>query len=299
MEQTPPPEQAASSEQGTPPEQRIPLFVPPGSYDSPIVDPQALRAAGFRHPYASGEHLEIECDMDRMRDTFLSLVRHHSDLEFPEHPTPGYRYSHSNDMFGYGGGLILAGIIREFRPKRIIEVGSGFSSAVMLDTLDRTPELRETHCTFIDPNTGRLEAMLTTEDRRRATVIPRPVQTVPLSVFKELEAGDILFLDTTHVVKTGSDVVFELFEVLPRLASGVLIHFHDIFAGFEYQEVWIFDQNRSWNEIYTLRAFLMYNNAFEILFWVEQFMLKNQELVRAKCPLLAKYPDGGLWLRKK
>lgn len=276
----------------------VPLFVPPGDYYSPIVNPQELRAAGFRHPYASGELPGIDLNIDSMMANFLKIARHQDGLEFPEQPNSDSRYGHLNDQYGYGSAHVLAGVIREFRPKRIIEVGSGHSSAVILETLDRTPELRGTSCTFIDPNPGRLESILRPEDHERATIIRKPVQSVPLSTFDQLQSGDILFLDTTHVVKTGSDVVFELFEVLPRLKSGVLIHFHDIFAGFEYLEVWIFDQNRSWNEIYALRAFLMHNNAYEIWFWVEQFHLKNKELVRAKLPQLAQYPDGGLWLRK-
>jgi hypothetical protein len=190
-------------------------------------------------------------------------------------------------------------MIRKFRPKRIIEVGSGFSSAAILDTLDRTAGMEGTRCTFIEPNQGRLLEMLRAADGGRVTIVNRPVQYVPVSTFEELEAGDFLFLDTTHIVKTGSDVVFELFEVLPRLASGVLIHFHDVMAGFEYPERWIFEENRSWNEIYTLHVFLMYNDAFEIVFFTAQFLLENSDLIRSECPQLADHPDGGLWIRKK
>lgn len=289
---------ATSSSALSPTEGEVTLFVKPGNYYSPIVDPQELRAAGFRMPSAHADLLGIDCDMNRMRITFDKLSRHGHDLKFPERKSAEFRYNFSNDMFSYGGALILAGIIREYKAKRIIEVGSGYSSAVILDTLDRTPELAETKCTFIDPYSGRINSLLRESDRGRIRIISQSVQSVPVSIFEELEANDVLFLDTTHIVKTGSDVVYELFEVLPRLASGVVIHFHDIFAGFEYQEPWIFEQNRSWNEIYALRAFLMYNSQFEILFWIEQFLLQNNELVREKCPMLAAHPDGGLWIRK-
>ena len=120
-----------------------------------------------------------------------------------------------------------------------------------------------------------------------------------MDVFATLERGDILFLDTTHISKTGSDVNHELFEILPRLSSGVVIHFHDIFADFDYPEDWIYDQNRSWNELYVLRAFLMYNESFEIIYANDAFAAARSELISEKCPQILENQGAGLWLRKK
>jgi SAM-dependent methyltransferase/predicted O-methyltransferase YrrM len=255
-----------------------PLFVPPGHFYSPIVDPGELRAGGFQIRN-SVQEFAIDCDMAGMAALFEQLAMFYSDIDFPEQPASTHRYHYENDFYPYGDAIILAAMMRHFRPRRIVEVGSGFSSAVMLDTLERAPSLSETRLTFIDPHDERLQTILRPDDISRATVIREPVQSVPFTVFEELATGDFLFLDTTHVAKTGSDVVYELFEVLPRLAPGVIIHFHDIFNGFEYPPAWIFDENRSWNEIYVMRAFLMYNRAFDILFFNDRFTRVCGELV--------------------
>ena len=83
------------------------------------------------------------------------------------------------------------------------------------------------------------------EAASRVRVFEKPVQQVPLSIFDALQAGDILFIDFTHVLRTGGDVCFELFEILPRLSRGVLVHFHDMFWPFEYPRSWSVDENRS------------------------------------------------------
>ena len=116
-----------------------------------------------------------------------------------------------------------------------------------------------------------------------------------LSVFDALSANDILFVDSTHVSKTGSDVNHLFFEILPRLASGVLVHLHDIFFPFEYPQDWVLG-GRSWNEIYMLRAFLQYNNAFRIVFmntFLEHF---HESRFADRMPLCLKNRGGSIWL---
>jgi hypothetical protein len=152
--------------------------------------------------------------------------------------------------------------------------------------------------TFIEPYPALLLRMLGPTGLERSTVIARRVQDVDPSLFDVLDSGDILFVDSTHIVKTGSDVVFELFRILPRLKRGVLIHFHDIFDGFEYPRDWIVRENRSWNELYVLRAFLMYNQAFEVLFFNDFFAKTCESEIRQTFPLFQKNGGGSLWLRK-
>src|SRR5690606_22964232 len=115
--------------------------------------------------------------------------------------------------------------------------------------------------------------------------------------FDRLEADDILFIDSTHVAKTGSDVNYILFEILPRLKSGVLIHFHDVFYPFEYPRDWVF-AGRNWNEDYLLRAFLMYNPAFEIILF-SHYLHKHHPDAFAAIPLCYNNRGGNLWIVKK
>src|SRR5207237_8125791 len=121
-------------------------------------------------------------------------------------------------------------------------------------------------CTFIDPYPQLLRTLMKESDFARTRIIGQRVQDVDVGIFRELEASDILFIDSSHVAKTGSDVNYILFKILPLLNEGVLIHFHDIFYPFEYPVDWVYE-GRSWNEAYLLRAFMQYNEAFEIQFF--------------------------------
>ena len=122
---------------------------------------------------------------------------------------------------------------------------------------------------------------------------------MPISTFSKLKENDILFIDSSHVLKTGSDVHYELFSILPSLNKGVLIHFHDIHYPFEYPRQSLFGNNTSWNEIYALRAFLSYNSAFEVVFWNGLFTHRQRELVHETNPLFLKNPGCSIWLRAR
>jgi hypothetical protein len=131
-------------------------------------------------------------------------------------------------------------------------------------------------------------------------LIVSPVEQMSVDTFLELTAGDILFIDTSHTVKTGGDVVFLLQEVLPRLADGVVVHIHDIFLPHDYPPEWVF-AGRAWNEQYAVRSFLTFNSVFEILFsvaWMSHF--KNDILAAALPGYPQNYRDGGgsLWIQR-
>ncbi|GMV45421.1 MAG: hypothetical protein AMXMBFR66_08190 [Pseudomonadota bacterium] len=281
---------------------------PPGHFYSPIpaLDEVERRAAAIfdtGHARLGGLDLNAERQAELV-EVFASL---HGDIAFPDGPTPDFRYHFKNEYFSYADGVTLYSMLRHQPPKRIVEVGSGYSSALMLDTNDRHLGHRVAF-TFVEPHPERLESLLWEGDRAHATVLRQPVQATPLSVFQELEAGDILFVDSSHVSKTGSDVNFLLFEVLPRLASGVRVHFHDIFYPFEYPKEWV-REGVAWNEAYLLRAFLQYNPAFRIEFFVSYVVRHMRERVARSIPLALKSekdpisffedaPGGSLWLVK-
>ena len=276
----------------------VPLFVPPGHYYSPIVHIDDLAAIDRRH-LRDTDVLAIDLDISKQMTLFRKLSRHFARISFPITKSKEFRYYFENNFYSYGDALILSAFIQEFAPKRIIEVGSGFSSAVILDTLDRTGAVgQSTSCVFIDPNPDRLYPLLRKGDRDRISSIESQVQEVDLKLFSKLDHNDILFLDTTHVVKTGSDVVHELFQILPRLKPGVIIHFHDVFNCFQYPDAWIFGENRSWNEIYALRAFLMYNSNFQIMLMNDFIAKQKPEEARQIAPIFMKNPGGALWLQK-
>jgi hypothetical protein len=140
--------------------------------------------------------------------------------------------------------------------------------------------------------------LLGPEEATRIRMLPLALQDVPLSEFETLDQGDILFIDSTHVSKTGSDVNHLFFEILPALASGVHVHIHDIFAAFEYPQAWL-DQGRAWNEQYLLRAFLEFNSEFEVVLCADWVVRGEPEWFAAHMPLCLNNAGGAIWLRRR
>ena len=187
----------------------------------------------------------------------------YDEQPFPLERTDAMRYWFENHSFSYGDALALYCMLRFVRPSRVIEVGSGWSSCVLLDTCERFLGW-EPDVTMIEPYPHQLHLLVRPDDLSRVRLIDQPVQEVPLAEFQALERDDILFIDSTHVARVGSDVNREIFEILPALQPGVYIHFHDIFYPFDYPVDWV-EEGRGWNEAYVLRAFLEYNDDFEVV----------------------------------
>jgi hypothetical protein len=187
-------------------------------------------------------------------------------------------------------------VINAVRPRRIIEVGSGFSSACALDTLDEIA-LADTTMTCIEPYPAALLKRMRPADRARVTIIESNVQDVATDVFATLEQNDILFIDSTHVLKTGSDVHYEFFSILPALKPGVMVHFHDVRWPFEYPQPFIFERNFSWNEAYGLRALLMYSTRFAVFFYSSLFASAHATLARETFADFMINPGSSIWLR--
>lgn len=237
-------------------------FVPPGHFYSPLPSLEEIAATferGEPRPPFPGIRWN-EAEQIALLETFANVV---PELPFPRDPTPGHRYHLNNPSYGVHDGIFLYGMLRHLRPRRIIEVGSGFSSAAMLDLNERT-FAGQLELTFIDPDMGRLHPLLRPDEAARLTMIPQRVQEVPLDLYRSLERNDVLFIDSSHVSKVGSDVNWLLFEVLPILKEGVYVHIHDVSGNFEYPREWL-EEGRAWNEQYMLRAFLMYNDAFRVV----------------------------------
>jgi predicted O-methyltransferase YrrM len=272
-------------------------FVRRGSFYSPLADLEEV-AANRQHLFRKDIDVSpgVRLRLDEQLALVRELSRYYADFDWPEKATPGYRYYLRNGYFFHGDALMLYGILRHFKPQRVIEVGSGFSSALMLDTDERFLG-SATHFRFIEPNAARLRSLLTTDDTSRVEVIESGVQEVPLDLVTDLAPNDILFIDSSHVSKVGSDVNYLVFEVLPQLREGVLVHFHDIFWPFEYPAEWVLE-GRSWNEDYLLRAFLQYNGAFDILLFNNYLGHRQSEVMREVMPKFMANDGGSLWLQR-
>jgi predicted O-methyltransferase YrrM len=279
-------------------EQSVRTTFLPGHYYSPIVDPSTIgEYIEKQYRQEPGDIKGIHFDEDAMVRFWKDNAEFIKHTPFGEHEDGKNRYYY-HEIYPYGDAMTLRAVIAHFKPKNVIEVGSGFSSACMLDAADHVG-LSDFAMTCIDPDAVRLRGLLRKEDHSRVKIIEGLVQDVPISTFSTLKANDILFIDSSHVLKTGSDVHYELFSILPSLNEGVLVHFHDIHYPFEYPRESLFGHNTSWNEIYALRAFLSYNSAFEVVFWNGLFTHRQRELVHETNPLFLKNPGCSIWLRAR
>jgi predicted O-methyltransferase YrrM len=273
-------------------------FAPPGHFYSPIPSLEDIQRDDAVI-FGSVPRTLPGVDLDEPGQLRLleEFRRYYQDLPFRAQKTPGLRYFFENPAYSYSDGIFLHCMIRHLRPRKIIEVGSGYSSCMMLDT-NEVFFGNAISMTFIEPFPRLLSSLLTSADTNRITVIPKRLQDVPLHEFEALGENDILFVDSTHVGKIHSDVNRMFFEILPHLAAGVHVHFHDIFYPFEYPREWIY-AGRAWNEAYMLRAFLEYNSAFRIIFmntYLEHF---HRPRFEEEMPLCLKNTGGSVWIRKE
>ncbi len=272
----------------------------PGHYHSPIVNAKELlsrKASLFSRTCKEVEGIDLhETDQLALVESFLA---DYANLPFTDAASEDLRYYFDNGFYCQSDGTFLHLMIRHFKPKRIVEVGSGFSSAVMMDTNERYFD-NSIQLTFIEPYPDRLFSLFRDGDKERNNIIAAKVQEVDVAVFQTLGPDDILFIDSTHVSKAGSDVNTLLFKILPLLKPGVLIHFHDIFFPFEYPEDWVLGwKGFGWNEDYILRSFLMYNPHYKIVLFntfLEQF---HRSWFEKNMPVCLKNEGGSLWLRKQ
>ena len=273
---------------------RLPAAVapPPGHFYSPIVDPASLDARAFDPAQpVPGIELRLEAQLALLE----RLARHYAELPFRDEPADGLRYGYRNPSFSYADAILRACMMRELRPRRIVEVGAGWSSCVLLDINERF-FADAIDVTLIDPHPELLQSLARPGDR--FALHARAVQDVDPALFAGLERNDFLLIDSTHVAKTGSDVNHHFFRLLPNLAPGVVVFFHDVFWPFEYPRDWFEVEQRSWNELYLLRAFLAYNRAFEILLFPGAIEHARPGLIGALMPLTRQNPGGSFWMQR-
>jgi hypothetical protein len=268
---------------------------PLGHFYSPIPNLDEVRERA-EHIFAArrnvpGVHIDAERQLGRL-DEFSA---YYTDLPYAdEGPTAGLRYRFDNNFFSYGDGIAYYCMLRSIRPRRIIEIGSGWSSALALD-IDDMFLGGQTEMTFIEPYPERLRALLDERDATRVQILPEPLHRVDDAIFDSLDEGDLLFVDSTHVSKIGSDVNQIILEILPALKPRVHVHVHDIFYPFEYPAEWVF-AGRAWNENYLLRAFLVDNSRVKINWFNSHLAQFHVNQVAARLPLWGRNPGGSVWL---
>lgn len=189
---------------------------------------------------------------------------------------------------------LLYGLIRSKRPSQIIEIGAGHTTLLTAEAIRAEAEYAPIF-KCIEPYRPNYLRKLPSEV---TAFNDTPLQSVPVERFQELQAGDILFIDSSHVAKYGSDVVYEISALLPRLNTGVLVHFHDIFLPYEYPTDWVVGAKFFWNEQYVLSALVQDNPRYEIKYPLHQLYRQRRDALQRLFPLFSQpeHRPGAYWL---
>jgi len=275
-------------------------WVPHGHFYSPLVDPadaHVRKAMDYEaHPLATASSLGL--DEQEMLHWFAIISRHYESNPFPEQPSKSSKYNYANPHFPLADALALLGVMLEQKPKRYVEVGCGYSSCAAIDVNEKYLGGRNLEMDFIDPYPNTFLELVGSASPYADRLHRIRLQDAQVDTFTRLSAGDILFIDSSHVAKTGSDVLDYFFRIFPVLSPGVVIHIHDIFFPFEYPAAWIVDENRSWNEAYLLRAFLEYNRTFRVFYFSDWIYKCHRELFAEFMPLCVPHRGGSIWIKK-
>ena len=255
---------------------RLGLHLAPGYCSSPAAYARKLPDDVWASPSVMpGVELNESAQLALLSEFSSRFKREYDAIPF-ERPASPLQYYTDNGMFEGVDGEILYCMVRHFRPRVMVEIGSGNSTLLSLQALRRNADEEGGRvCEFIaiEPHPS---SVLTAGVPGISRLIVNDVQQVPLDMFNRLERNDILFIDSSHELRIGSDVRYEYLEVLPRLQAGVVIHAHDIFSPAEYHKTWVKSDWRYlfWTEQYLLQAFLAFNDSFEVL-WGSSFMHLN------------------------
>jgi hypothetical protein len=267
-------------------------------YYSPLPDFDAVGQAVWDRV---SPMLGVDLDVGRQFAWAEEHLRGYAtEFSAPPHgdPTQPRFYLH-NQSFQAGDAEVLYAIVRSAKPSRIIEVGSGFSTMVMAEAVvANRAEGHITHLHTFDPYPAERIAGHAIDGLGARSAVR--AQDIPLAEFESLAEGDILFVDSTHTVKIGSEVNRLILDVLPSLAPGVYVHFHDILLPYEYPR-WLIERWGAWNEQYLLHAFLINNSRYEILAGLQAMARSDPERLAGIAPYYnnREHFPMSFWLRSK
>jgi len=254
----------------------------------PIPDTRSLPEELWSQPSKLvGIDMNDSVQLDLLRNHFSKFRSEYESISAEPPPDQVWPFSGPDALVAYC-------MVRHFRSRRIIEVGSGSSSLVLGQAAAKN---NDSTLICIDPFPG--ELLRKGSIPALQSLIQSRVQDVELEFFSQLEAGDILFIDSSHTVKVGGDVNYLFLEVLPRLKPGVIVHVHDIFFPFDYPRDWMVEKFRFWTEQYLLQAFLIFNSEFEVLMANSYLNYYHLSELKAAFPNLRRWESGSFWMRRK
>ena len=268
--------------------------VRPMHYYEPLPDFRTITPEALQRRRVSPA---IEFDLEGQRRLLRRLSRAYAS-ELAQVARAG-AFDFANDYFAGFDACLYYALIRDLKPRRIIEIGAGYSTQIAALALQRNRESSEpADLICIEP----YPAARLNRAAGDIRLITEPVERVPLEHFTALRANDILFIDSTHTVKFDGDVYHELLSIVPRLQAGVWVQVHDVFWPGDYPAQWLIEQRIAFNEQYLLEAFLAFNSAFSVTAANYWLATEYPDEVAALVPESAeRTPETGgasLWMRR-
>jgi Methyltransferase domain len=276
------------------------LHIIPCHYYDPIPNTKTLSAEFHHRPRPIiGYDLKVTAALDWLTQLSDAYGSELSALLKDRGHSPSTYYL-NNPAFKAGDAEILYAILRQLKPKRIVEIGSGYSTLLICQAIRANRnEVPEYQCEFtaVEPYPPEF---LTPPPAELTRLVSKPIQEVTCDIISALTENDVLFIDSSHVVKIGSDVVHEFLTILPALAPGVVIHIHDIFLPAEYPRMFIDEARLFWSEQYLLEAFLTFNRKFEVIMPVHAVWRLYNERFTAAVPTVRseKMAPCSFWIRR-
>jgi len=267
-------------------------------YYQPMINPKKHLTRSLRE---DRKFLGIDLNTTEQLD-LLSKFNYEKELvSFPLSKRSDTEYYYDNTSYGSGDSEYFYNLIRHIKPNRIIEIGSGNSTLMARNAIAKnTSENSRYSCEHIciEPYEQPWLSKIGVD------LIRKKVEDIDVSFFQKLEQNDILFIDSSHIIRPQGDVLFEYLELLPTLRSGVIVHVHDIFTPKDYPDPWIYDYHLLWNEQYLLEAFLTYNSEFKIIGALNYLSHNYRKEFSEKCPVFASQIEqgkepGAFWMIKK
>jgi hypothetical protein len=269
------------------------FHVTPANFYSPVPDTRTLLPSLWeKGSELPGIEMNDALQRDLINNAFPRFQGEYDT--FAESPTAvPWEFHFNNGMFDRVDALTYYCMVRHFRPRQILEIGSGYSTRVAARAALCNGG---TELVCVEPHP---DTVLQAGFPGLSHLIPRKVQELGTQFFDRLQPGDMLFIDTSHVAKIGSEVNFLFLEVVPRLKPGVLIHIHDIFLPNEYPSGFVLKHLLFWNEQYLLQAFLMFNSDFEVVLSNSYMAAIYEPDLKRIFPRLPHWKGGSFWMRRK
>lgn len=274
------------------------FHITPVHFYQPVPDTRRLKDSLWEQPPPlTGVEMNDAGQQRFLREVCLPYRGEYERWPLQAAGTP-YQFHFDQYFFRMVDAEVLYCVIRHFRPSRIVEIGSGFSTFVAAEACRKN--LEEGHKTLLTSIEPYPNDILRRGFPGLEALIEAPVEEADPAVFRSLGANDILFIDSSHVLRIGNDVHYEYLRLIPSVSPGVFIHIHDIFLPLEYPKEWVLNEGRFWNEQYLLQAFLAFNHSFPVV-WAGCYMhCKYPDLLRETFPSYDPHTTlpGSFWMRR-